>query len=918
MFSRCQKLTAKYCLILLFVLGLLLGLASGIGVPLPQTRFQTAMAQVANADQQMQQGANSYQVGDFQAAVDAWQSALVLYEAENNPEKTALTLENLARAYQALGQTSEELQAWQQAESTYRQTGNLRRVGRMLSERAQAYSRLGQYSKAVQLLCGASSQPDCASTSALGILRSLPQPDVIGELSAFGSLGDAYRLQGKADRAVVYLEQGLQLADQPQTAPSLQGSSYLTAIHSSLGNAYLSLAQGAYRRAISAEQIEETQDAQAFRAAAANFDQKALEHLNASLELAQAQADRSGELRAILSNLLIYQRGNDPNPFNRDFQQAVSLLESVPDDSEKVYAAIDLAKLRQQPFGTPSVANRDCEGQIANSQSEALLNQAVTVAQQIHDSRAESFALGELGYLYECQPNFEKALELTHQAQLAADQQLGSRDSLYLWQWQTGRILKQTEQPQKAIQAYEDSLATLEAIRQDILTTSRDVQFDFRENVEPVYRQLVELRLQQEQPAIVTEVKMPTKGDATDNLSSTLRTLDNLKLAELQNYFGNDCVVAALGAIDRNFAENSPQTAVFSTAVLDDRVAVIANIFTAQSNERKILQQFEWIKDQNGNYIDKSTLESIINDYRKGLERIRDAVPGAPLGGYDPTLATQIYDWLIRPFQPLLDQQAIQTLVFVQDGIFRSVPMAALYDGRHFLVEQYAIAITPSINLTDFKRPSHGHLRAIIAGVTEKTKVKDIAFEALSHVDSELEAVQTALPRSLELKDETFTLNRFEQALETGDYPIVHIATHGKFSAEAEDAFLVTGDNLTQDQPKLTITVLDNLIRKLSAQNPVELLVLSACQTATGDDRAALGLAGIAAQAGAKRVLASLWSVNDQATTALLQQFYQELENPHLTKAQILQSAQKSLIQSSDRSAHPGYWSAFVLIGNWL
>lgn len=916
MLSRYQKSTPKYVLVLLFVFGLLFALALEIGMPLPHRPFQTAVAQVANADQQLEQGVNFYQVGDFQAAVEAWQTALTLYQAEDRVEQTALTLENLARAYQALGQTSQELQAWQQAATAYQQTGNLRRVGRMLSEQSQAHSRLGQYSRAIQLLCGEPNQPNCEPTSALGIFRSLSQSDIIGELSALGSLGDAYRLRGRADQAVVYLEQGLQLARQPQTTQFLQDATYLMSIQNSLGNAYLSLAQGAYRRAISAEQIEEIQDSQAFRAAAADFDQKALEHLNASSALAQERGDRSGELRATLSRLRIDRRDN-PDRFDAAVQQAVWLLEQVPNDSEKVYAAIDLAKLLQQPPGIGLTTNRSCAGPVAQPQSEALLQQAMTIAQQIRDSRAESFAKGELGYLYECQSDWDKALAFTQQAQVAADQQL-ARDSLYLWQWQTGRILNQLQQLEQAIQAYEASLATLEAIRQDILTSSRDVQFDFRESVEPVYRQLVALRLQQEQPSVVTEVSIPAQGPATDNLSSTLRTLDSLKLAELQNYFGNDCVLTALEPIDRSFADNAPQTAVFSTAVLDDRVAVVVNIFTRQSHQRKILQQFEWVKNQQGRAIDPSTLISIINDYRRGLERIRDAVPGAPLGGYDPALSAQIYDWLIRPFQPLLDQQNIQTLVFVQDGMFRSVPMTALYDGRQFLIERYAIAMTPSINLTDFQPTDSRNLRALAAGVTDTTRVKETAFEALTHVDAELAAVQDSLPRSLALKNEAFTLTRFEQALETGDYPIVHIATHGKFSAEAEDAFLVTGDNLTQNQPKLTITVLDDLIRKLSDRSPVELLVLSACQTATGDDRAALGLAGIAAQAGAKRVLASLWSVNDQATAELLRQFYQALNQPDLTKAQILQAAQTSLIRSADRSAHPGYWSAFVLIGNWL
>jgi CHAT domain-containing protein len=99
-------------------------------------------------------------------------------------------------------------------------------------------------------------------------------------------------------------------------------------------------------------------------------------------------------------------------------------------------------------------------------------------------------------------------------------------------------------------------------------------------------------------------------------------------------------------------------------------------------------------------------------------------------------------------------------------------------------------------------------------------------------------------------------------------------------------------------------------------KNPVELLTLSACQTAVGDERAALGLAGVAIKAGARSALASLWFVNDESTSKLVTEFYQQLQNPTLSKAQALQQAQKSLMEQGYQ--HPLYWAPFLLIGNWL
>jgi CHAT domain-containing protein len=898
---------------LLFILSLLLGLS--LGQVSATARFGSA-AQRGNAVQLMQQGVEAYQRGDLAAAITAWQTALTHYQAEGNLQQTATALENLARAQQAMGQTAAELQLWQQAESAYRIAADDLHTGRMRTEQAQTYSRLGQYAKAIDLLCGEPLGGElltCRSDSALGIAQALPSQDLPGELTALGSLGDAYRLRGKAELAIRYLEQGLTLA------LALQEPSYLISIQNSLGNAYFSLAQLNYRRALSARQIEELQEAQAFEAQAQGWDKQALEKFQASQALAQAQGDSTAELRARVSSLPIYYRSDWQGSNQRsdqqgevELQQVIALLNRTPDSTAKVYAAIDLSRLLQS--GGSLSFSRTCTRSAILPQAAELLDQATTTAQQLDDGRAESFALGELGHLYECQSDFPQALALTQQAQMAADQDLQARDSLYLWQWQTGRILKASQQPKAAIQSYEAALATLDSLRQDILTTSRDVQFDFRESVEPIYRELVELTLQQEQPSVLRPApENLAKNAAQDNVSLALGTLDSLKLAELQNYFGNDCVLTAL---NRGETVTTPQTAILSTAILADRVAVILNLTQQQGGSQQSFQQFEWIQDRSGHYVNQADIIETVNAYREGLERIRDAVPGAPLGGYDPALAAQLYDWLIRPFEPLLQQNQIKTLVFVQDGIFRSVPMSALYDGSRFLIQNYAVAVTPSLNLTDLTASPNQRLRALAVGLTQQTVVNDTAFNSLDHVQSELDAVQKALPRSLELKDEAFTLARFERALIADPYPIIHIATHGKFSAESENAFLVTGDNLKESKPKLTLNVLDDLIRARSGRSPVELLVLSACQTATGDDRAALGLAGIAAQAGAKRVLASLWSINDQATTALIQQFYQGLLRADMTQTQALQAAQNRLIDS-ENTAHPGYWSAFVLIGNW-
>ncbi len=143
-------------------------------------------------------------------------------------------------------------------------------------------------------------------------------------------------------------------------------------------------------------------------------------------------------------------------------------------------------------------------------------------------------------------------------------------------------------QTSEAIAACERAIATLEIIRDDILIASRDIQFDFRDSIDPVYRELVTLRLKQGNPS---ELLLPVSSDRPDNLSRALTTLDSLKLAELQNYFGDDCVLTSRNVdltVAQKLLTQGDRTAVISTVVLDDQTAVL---LTLPNGDR----QYKWI-----------------------------------------------------------------------------------------------------------------------------------------------------------------------------------------------------------------------------------------------------------------------------------------------------------------------------------
>jgi CHAT domain-containing protein len=877
-----------------------------------QARWGTvATAQSLDPSQLVQQGIEQYRAGDVQGAIASWQTALSAYQSTNNLANQAIVREKLAIAYRQIGQFEQALDYWKGAIANYRQQGESAKVGRLLTELAQTYSRLGQNQEAIALLCGASeTDQDCPQSegSALQIARKFS--DRQGEAAALGSLGEVYRLRGKFDKAIETLLASLKIAQ------DINLSGYRSSVLNSLGNAYFSKAQLNEQRADSAElRGAETKESEFIEKARSDYT-KALDYFNNSLELTRTQNDPSGQMQGLLNLIQLYYRPKDTNlPDNTNqaeqaLREALTLLKSLPDSPNKVYAAIDLAELEQavSTSNSTSFLAQCLPRQLNDSQAEELLKKAVFIAQSIKDSRSESFALGKLGHLYECRKDYNKALEFTQQARLAADQNLRAKDSLYLWEWQAGRIFKAQAKQSEASSAYERAIATLEGeggIRDNLLIAQRDLQFNFRDTISPLYREFARAKLEH------AESLPLASQEYQKELDSALNAIDSLKIAELQDYFGNDCVFAVFDKERVDDLERE-DTAVFSSIILEDRTAIVVSLPNPEKkvkpNAERRLKKLAWINNS-------ITLREEIKKFRLDIQKF-----------YDPTdafltPAQNLYNWIIRPFTSDLDAAQIKTLVFIQDGLLRSVPMAALYDGQEFLVQKYAIATTPGLRLTSPKPLDFQKLRTLSLGLTEAATVDGEKFKALANVSDEVERVTKLFPGSKKLLNEQFTPQSLEQELKQAVYPIIHIATHGHFGTIPEDSFLVTGNN-----QKITITQLESDIRRFSGgKEPVELLALTACQTGIGDDRATLGMAGMTVQAGVRSALASLWYVDDAFTQELVAKFYDNLRLPFegsatlspMSKAEALQEAQKALI-NQNKKIHPAQWAPFILIGNWL
>jgi CHAT domain-containing protein len=292
-------------------------------------------------------------------------------------------------------------------------------------------------------------------------------------------------------------------------------------------------------------------------------------------------------------------------------------------------------------------------------------------------------------------------------------------------------------------------------------------------------------------------------------------------------------------------------------------------------------------------------LERVVRSFRASLQ-------GGKVQRY-MRHAQRLYNWLVKPLEAELARTEIKTLVVVPDGVLRLIPLAALHDGQDFIIHRYALATTPALALTDPKPLQRRNLQVLTMGLTEAVQ----GFAALPNVLGEITTIHK-LYGGTQLLNENFLVDRIEQTLQTGDFSIIHIASHSKFARDVAQSFILTFDD------KLTMDRLEAFVGRLRyRETPLELLTLSACETAVGDDQAALGLAGIAIKAGARSALATLWQVADEATTVLIQEFYRQLQQPSISRAQALQQAQLKLLVSS-RYQSPFYWSPFLLINNWL
>ncbi|WP_068972683.1 CHAT domain-containing protein [Calothrix sp. PCC 6303] len=867
---------------------------------IPQTA--TPIVENQSSSSLEQQARSLYNQGQYNEAATLFQQAAQQYQQKKDPVRQALSLSNLSLCQQQLGNWNDAestitesiklldtnksqkpeytsalvqtldiqgrlqlsrgkpeiaLKTWERVTAIYTQQKQPQLVLTSKIKQAQALQSLGLYRRAADFLAKTFNLPLDVNTDVVaepGKLKLALRVIPVSAENATGLyiLGDSLRVIGEFKAAKIILEHSLAIAQKLEIPKTIALNNL------SLGN-------------LSRAQINFDEILDDGTLAPINFKPTATLYQNLA-EFPTTPANI--RIQARLNQLGLLIDSNQLESAKELLPQLQTEVDALPSSIVSIDARVNLAQSTMRIYrkdktltSLPNVAK--------------ILALGAKQAKELGNPRTESYVLGTMGSIYEETGQWAESEKLTQQA-MQLSQQINAEDITYLWQWQLGRVTKEQGKNENAIAAYREAVNTIKSLRADLATASPDVQFSFRDAVEPIHRQLVRLLVESKQK---------------DNLKTARDIIEGLQLVELDNFFREACLNADPKQVD----QVDEKAGVIYPIILEDQLAVIVSLpklpTSSKSGEKR---EFRYYKTD----IKADAVNKLAADVRGGLNQAN------ALDLILPDLQ-KMYDLIIRPAAPELAASKVETLVLVLDGSLRSIPISALHDGEKYLIEKYSIALTPGLQLLAPRSPKQEKLGALVGGLSASR----LNFSSLPSVIKEVKQIESEIPSKILLNDK-FTKAAFQAQVASAPFPVVHLATHAQFSSQAEKTFILTWDE------KINVKDLSSVLQtvELSRSKSLELLVLSACQTASGDARSALGLAGVAVRSGARSTIATLWRVNDEASATLMSKFYEELSESRksrVSKAEALRRAQLSVL-NDPKYKSPYYWGAYVLLGNWV
>ena len=795
--------------------------------------------------------------------------AVLIFGGESRPQTLSaeqLNQEGFVFLYN--GAATEALSSWQQAEELYREQNNVEGITGTQLNQSLAEQSLGLYPRACRTITQAiaipvqTCQPEYGKEPLLSSLSEI-DPTNVNQIG-IRLLGENLRLLGNLAEA----ESSLTFAQTQTASDPLEASRIALALgsvhHFSTKEAIQSYKRVSLREVqsrselISKINLQLEQAISNYRRAATSDDAEITAKANLNLIdlLVEVSINAFLPKSTIDAEIASQLREGASVAYSDLARMDFEKLPAV----DRLYGRLNLASnllavIRSED--TQSVFGDDVDF----STIESLISEATALAERIDDKRALSFAYGTAAEFTALLSDSQTAVESQYSEALALAQSVQAFDVSYDWAYRLAQLNELAGRSDRAAEYYVSSLAALDQVREDLVAVNSELRFDFAQKIEPVYRDYLRFLVDEPDP----------------NFAQAVEVHESLQLAQLENFLRCGRLVSPDS--DRG------NDATMHIITLDDSIEVIVSRLNETYGYSVSAEEVLPSAENLALNLQSPTFLEIPED---------DFLPYSKV----------LYDKLIRPAIEASFVSDEEPISFVLDAPFQTIPMGILHDGRQYLAATHLLS--NSLKLGQSVMPSASS-KALFAGLSVQAPsfsepLVPTGIRPLPETEFEAASLERYL-RSKVLLDEDFTVNQLEEEVAAGDYQIVHISTHGQYSSIPERTFLVAWDRLIDIQEMAQI---------FQRSGSIDLLVLSACQTATGDERSTLGLAGLAVQSGAGSAIASLWLVDSTGSSVLMDRFYEGL-NQGLDNAEALQQAQVTLLQSSAFS-HPFYWAPFVLI----
>jgi CHAT domain-containing protein/Flp pilus assembly protein TadD len=869
-------------------------------------------------------------LGENQSALDSYVVALKLYELIQDKAEQVVTLNKIGTINNALGARHAALDYHNQALNLSKLVRDLSAEATSLLRIGDVYSELGEKQKALDNF-----------SQALALYKSVQY--LKGEASTLTRIGAIYSSFSEWEKALNYFKQALQL--QKKTNDQEGEASTLA----NIGTVFDELGE----------------------------KQKALDFYFQAQILFKFLQDPRGQAVILINIGSVYSAFGENQKALNYYNQALPLYEFLQDLRGQSATLISIGSV-YSAFGE-------------NQKALNYYNQALPLYRRIQDPRGVANTLSNMGVAYNALGEKKKALECYSQA-LPLVRALGNRVGEIVILDNLGLTVAQQNRPELSIFFLKLAVSITQSIRHDISGLPKATRKSYLGSKEEIYRTLasyllIQGRILESQEILdllkIEELETYFRGDLR-GVSTEARVIFLRQEQQILDKYNLNLKNAVEVGQELQQLQTLSRSSQKLTLTQQKRLKELNHLLTDINSQfddfinspevKNSLSQLSIAKQEPIPLVSFDKVRKNLHDLGKGaliyplilenrIELIITTSDAPPLRrtvnvsradlyraildyrdalqypSLDPKpAANKLYRWLILPLEADLKKAGIKTLLYSPDGPLRYIPLAALYDGKQWIAERFAINNITAVSLSDLTLSKSSPPR-VLAGafanpsLTYKVQVgmqEPTIFRGLPFAGKEVNDIATIIPKTDKRIDQQFSLKSLMPHFSS--YNILHFATHAAFyPGSPEDSFILAGDG-----ERATL----RSIEEWSLKN-VDLVVLSACESGLGVNASPsnpkpdlskldngisiLGIGYQFQQSGARATIASLWSVDDGGTQSLMSAFYTLLQKGNITKVEALRQAQVQLISGKVTSKsgiknlnHPHYWGSFFLIGNGL